>query len=243
MEGFILVVSDWSIEINNLSVDYSEFSRSYSRPLGEQRLVKALESISLQINGGEIVGLIGKNGAGKSTLLKTIAGQLRPSQGKVVTNGRVILLAGADPGFLPDLTGRRNIAELALAYGIGEEKLEVFTKSIIDFADLGDAIDRNFRGYSTGMRGKLGFGFITSLNPDILLIDETLGVGDREFRAKAQERLGGFIERSGTVIISTHSLGLAKEICSIGILLNRGRLQASGPIGDVVKRYIDLDSS
>ena len=237
-----MVVSDWSVEIEDLSVDYSEFSRSYSKPFGEQRLVRALDSISLKIEEGGIVGLIGKNGAGKSTLLKTIAGQLRPSRGEIVTKGRVILLAGADPGFLPDLTGRRNIAELALAYGVREEEMDSFTESIIDFADLGDAIDRNFRGYSTGMRGKLGFGFITSLNPDILLIDETLGVGDREFRAKAQERLRGFIERSGTVIISTHSLGLAKEICSMGILLDFGSLRADGPIEDVVKEYIDLDS-
>ena len=237
-----MVVSDWSVQIEDLCVDYSEFSRSYSKPFGEQRLVRALDSISLKIEEGEIVGLIGKNGAGKSTLLKTIAGQLRPSRGEIITRGRVILLAGADPGFLPDLTGRRNISELALAYGIREEEMDSFTESIIDFADLGDAIDRNFRGYSTGMRGKLGFGFITSLNPDILLIDETLGVGDREFRAKAQERLRGFIERSGTVIISTHSLGLAKEICSMGILLDFGNLLADGPIEDVVREYIDLDS-
>ena len=189
MEGFFLVVSDWSVEIEDLSVDYSEFSRSYSKPFGEQRLVRALDSVSLKIEEGEIVGLIGKNGAGKSTLLKTIAGQLRPSRGEIITSGRVILMAGADPGFLPDLTGRRNISELALAYGIREE-MDSFTESIIDLW-LGDAIDRNFRGYSTGMRGKLGQ-FITSLNPDILLIDETLGVGDREFEAKAQEKTEGF---------------------------------------------------
>ncbi len=112
-----------------------------------------------------------------------------------------------------------------------------FCEEIIEFADLGDAIERNVRGYSTGMRGKLGFGFITSLKPDILLIDETLGVGDAEFRKKAMSRLRLFVSNSGSVIISTHSLGLAKELCNRGMLLDSGSLIKYGSSEDALLEY------
>ena len=172
--------------------------------------------------------------------MKCIAGLLRPSKGKIVTKGRVILLAGADPGFLPELTGRQNVVELALAYGISEIESSSFIKSIEDFADIGEAFDRKFSGYSSGMRGKIGFGFITALKPDILLMDETLGVGDREFRKKAAIRLNEFIERSGTVIISTHSLGLAKDICSRGLVLDKGKTVIDSNVEEAISFYKNM---
>jgi len=152
----------------------------------------------------------------------------------------VILLAGADPGFIPELTGRQNVIELALAYGISKEEMPDFINSIEKFADIGEAFDRKFLGYSSGMRGKVGFGFITALNPDILLMDETLGVGDREFRKKASKRLEGFIERSGTVIISTHSLGLAKDMCSRGIVLDKGIIAIDSDAEEAISHYINM---
>ena len=179
-----------------------------------------------------------ENGAGKSTLLRCIAGLLRPSKGSLTTNGRVIILAGADPGFLNSLTGHQNVMELASAYGINDEDLEEFCSSVVTFADLGKAIDRPYKGYSTGMKGKLGFGFITALEPDILLIDETLGVGDLEFREKARARLSEFIERSGTVLISTHSLNLAKKMCSRGLVLDEGVLVLDGSSEEAVEFHI-----
>ena len=112
--------------------------------------------------------------------------------------------------------------------------------SVDDFADLKEDFDRNVGGYSTGMRGKLGFGIITALVPDILLIDETLGVGDREFRAKAEIRLREFIDRSGTVLISTHSLGLAKELCTRGVVLDGGKIRFDGSIEDALSDYVTL---
>ena len=199
-----------------------------------------MEKINASIEEGENVALLGKNGAGKSTLLRCIAGLLRPTNGRIITKGRVILLAGVDPGFLPDLTGRQNVIELGRAYGVAPNEVEKFAESIEEFSQLDDAIDRRFGSYSTGMRGKLGFGFITALDPDILLIDETLGVGDREFRKRAQERLRNFISKSGTVIISTHSLGLAKELCERGILLERGRVEIDGEISEVIERYSEI---
>ena len=232
-----MVLGEVMVSVNDLSVDYVEFSRTRRNPLGKMRGIKAIEGITFSVDEGDIIALIGKNGAGKSTLLKTTAGQLRPSAGEINTRGRVILLSGSDPGFFHDSTGRQNISELASAYGVRSGDLEDFSKSIIEFASLGSAIDRNVRGYSTGMRGKLGFGFMTALSPDLLLIDETLGVGDAEFRKKAQKRLRSFIESSRSVIISTHSLGLAKEICNRGLVLDGGRLIFDGEIGEALSKY------
>jgi len=229
-----------AIEISNFSVDYHIFKRTRKKPLGDFENFNALKNLEINIREGEIVALLGRNGAGKSTLLKCIAGLLRPSKGKIITRGRVILLAGADPGFIPELTGRQNVIELALAYGISKEEMPDFINSIEKFADIGEAFDRKFLGYSSGMRGKVGFGFITALNPDILLMDETLGVGDREFRKKASKRLEGFIERSGTVIISTHSLGLAKDMCSRGIVLDKGIIAIDSDAEEAISHYINM---
>lgn len=232
-----MVLENNSIEVADLSVKYLEIERSLLKPLGTSRLIVGLEEISFSIEKGEVVALIGRNGSGKSTLLKTIAGLLRPSEGRVKTRGRVILLAGADPGFFVDSTGRQNVIELSRAYGINDLEREEFCDSIFNFAGLGDAIDRNVRGYSTGMRGKLGFGFITALRPEILLIDETLGVGDAEFRTKAMARLRSFVSGSGSVIISTHSLGLARELCDRGILLDSGKLITIDSIEGTLGEY------
>ena len=186
------------------------------------------------------MALLGRNGAGKSTLLNTLAGLLRPSSGKIVSRGRVIVLSGANPGLIPDLSGRQNVEELASAYGVEEDQVSAFVKSVEEFANLEEAFDRRVGGYSTGMKGKVGFGFLTALNPDILLIDETLGVGDLEFRAKAQLRLREFIERARTVVISTHSLGMAKELCTRGIVLERGKVFFDGSAEDSIKEYTKL---
>ena len=235
-----MVMSEGSISVSELSIEYSEFERSIRYPLGRSRRIVALDKINFNVDSGQVVALIGRNGAGKSTLLKAIAGLIRPRNGEVITSGRVILLAGVDPGFYPDITGRMNVIEAARAYGVDKGQMDDFCESIINFASLGDAIDRNYRGYSTGMKGKLGFGFMTALNPDLLLIDETLGVGDAEFRERAQKRLEDFVERSGTVVISTHSLGFAREVCDSGIVLDEGKLIVHGTIGESLDCYREM---
>jgi len=240
MEDDNMVMKKNAITADNLCLDYHMFKRSRKKPFGEFINFRSLSNIVFDIKEGEIVALLGRNGAGKSTLLNTIAGLLRPSEGEVRTKGRVILLSGADPGFIPELSGRQNVIELALAYGISSEELSAFVRSIEDFADIGEAFDRKFSGYSTGMRGKVGFGFITALNPDILLMDETLGVGDREFRAKASTRLEEFIGRAGTVIISTHSLGLARDVCTRGIVLDKGKIFCDTSAEDAISKYMKL---
>lgn len=223
--------------VSNLSVEYMEYQRTKYNPFGRLNPIEAIRGVNFSLERGDIMALVGRNGAGKSTLLKAIAGQIRPSRGHVELSGRAILLSGSDPGFFHDSTGRQNVLDLARAYGINNDSLERFGESIFEFASLGNAIDRNVRGYSTGMRGKLGFGFMTALSPDVLLIDETLGVGDAEFRRKAQSRLTAFIEGSGSVIISTHSLGLAKQLCNRGLVLDSGNMVFDGPIEDALIKY------
>jgi len=237
MGGFHMVINLSSVILENIDIEYKEHKKSFFQMQESNGDLRALEDINIEVKSGEIIGLIGKNGAGKSTLLKSFAGLIRPSKGVIKITGRVILLAGTDPGFYPDLSGRKNIRELGSAYGVAKDKLGHFEDKVIDFAQIGDAIDRDFRGYSTGMRGKLGFGFITSLKANILLIDETLGVGDLEFRKKAQLRLRESINNSEIVIISTHSLGLAKEICTRGILLDKGRLIFDGDMTEAIEEY------
>tara|TARA_B100000902_G_scaffold356230_1_gene369724 strand:+ start:429 stop:1175 length:747 start_codon:yes stop_codon:yes gene_type:complete len=239
-DNMVLEKSKGSIVISNLNVDYDIFKRSKRKPFGEFVKYSALKEIGININEGDIIALLGRNGAGKSTLLKCIAGLLRPSKGEIISYGRIILLSGADPGFIPQLTGRQNVIELALAYGISKSELDDFINSIEEFADIGEAFDRKLSGYSTGMKGKVGFGFITALKPDILLMDETLGVGDREFRKKATKRLKEFIHRSGTVIISTHSLGLAREVCSRGVVLDKGKVVIDSTAAESIDHYIEM---
>jgi len=237
MGGFNVVLDGSLIEVENLTVDYIDFSRTIWNPLGEKFLYRAIEDVSLSIQEGDVVALIGKNGGGKSTLLRVIAGLQRPSKGKIVTKGRVVLLAGTNPGFVGFLSGRENIQNLALAYGVTKDDVDEFAEEVFRFASIGDALDRPIKGYSAGMKGKLGFGFITALDPDILLIDETLGVGDEEFRAKAQRRLKEFLGKSGCVIISTHSLGLARELCNKGIVLDAGKLAIFSEIEESMLAY------
>ena len=240
MEGVNLELKDLkpAIQLSSLSIDYHEFVRSFSHPFGKLVPVKGLEEINLSIPKGQNTAIIGKNGAGKSTLIKAISGHLRPSQGIIKISGKTITLAGVNPGFQVNFSPNWNVRNLGVAYGVSRQNIEQFTAEVETFADIGEAFYRQFRGLSSGMRGKVGFGFITALKPDILLIDETLGVGDIEFRKKARLRLERFIDRSGTVLISTHSLGLAKEMCSHGILIENGKLINYGKISEIIDEYV-----
>ena len=231
-----------AISIQGLSLEYLEFKRSLKSPFGKRMPIRGLNKIDFDIPMGQNTALIGKNGAGKSTLIKTIGGHLKPVKGNISTKGKVITLAGVNPGFQFNRSSFWNVKKLGRAYGVREEEIESFSAEIEKFADIGEAYYRQFSGLSTGMRGKVGFGFITALNPDILLIDETLGVGDIEFRKKAAERLNDFINRSGTVLISTHSLGLAKSMCSHGILLEDGGLKMYGEISVVIEKYSEKNN-
>ena len=185
-----------------------------------------------------MVALLGSNGAGKSTLLSAIGGSLRPSKGKIVTTGKVFTLKGANPGLVPTMSARENVNLLAKAYGVKSDEIKSFEKEIEEFCELGSAFDRNYSTLSSGMAGRVGFGFTTSLNPDILLMDETLGVGDKDFRKKAEEKALAFMQRGETILLSTHSLNLAKKMCSRGLVLDKGELVFDGPVDQAVDLYL-----
>ena len=228
------------IEVNDASVEYYVQQRKGLISRAVVKRVRALDRINVKIEKGEIVGLFGKNGAGKTTLLQLIGGVLRPCEGEVKTVGRVYKLRGANPGLINSMTPRENVRLLASAYGINEEDVGDFENEIEEFCDLGEAFDRKMSTLSSGMAGRVGFGFTTSLRPEILLMDETLGVGDKDFRKKAEEKAKLFMERGETILLSTHSLNLAKDMCSRGLVLKEGSLVFDGPVGEAVDRYLGM---
>lgn len=233
----MVIDGEIAIAAKNLDIEYRETIIKGRFGIRKVDSVKGIDEISLTIQKGDRVALIGRNGAGKSTLLRCMAGFLRPSRGSVEVDGRVIFLAGVDPGFDPELTGRQNVAQLAQAYGIPKKDLHVFTESIKDFSELGDAFERSYRGYSGGMKGKLGFGFISGLRSDILLIDETFGAGDREFKKKSKSRMDAMVSSIPTVVMCSHAMNLVSSICNKGIVLDQGRIVFDGGIDQAIEYY------
>ena len=150
---------------------------------------RALENISMEINKGEVIGIMGANGSGKSTLLRVIAGIYAPDEGSVNVQGRITLLAGIGTGFQQDLTGRENIYLTGSIYGYSKREISDLENEIIEFSGIHDFIDRPIRTYSAGMRARLGFAIVSNLEPDILLLDEVMSVGDAEFRKKSREKI------------------------------------------------------
>lgn len=201
--------------------------------------VRAIENLNLSVKKGEIVALIGRNGAGKTTLLSAIGGSLKPESGTIETIGRVFTLKGANPGLIPHISSRENVRLMSRIYGIPENDVESFEREVEEFCDLGDAYDRNYSSLSSGMAGRVGFGFTTSLNPEILLMDETLGVGDAIFREKATKKAMDFMEKGETILISTHSLNLAKDMCTRGIVLENGAVAFDGASEEAVDYYVE----
>lgn len=229
-----------AISVENLSLEYSIFERQRIFSIGKTKTVTALQNISVEVNKGETVALLGRNGAGKTTLLQSIGGHLRPTAGLIETVGRVFSLKGANPGMIPGLTGRENVRLLSQIYGVAREETDAFIQEIEEFCELGEAFDRKLKTLSTGMSGRIGFGFTTSLKPDVLLMDETLGVGDENFRKKAERKAIEFMERGETILLSTHSLNLAKKMCQRGIVLDEGKIVFDGASEEAVKFYLDL---
>jgi ABC-2 type transport system ATP-binding protein len=198
---------------------------------------EAVKNASLSVRRGEVVGLIGLNGSGKSTLLKVIAGVYRPSEGRVTVTGSIAPLIELGAGMHPDLTGRENILLNGLLMGFSKQEMMQREQRIIEFADLGDFIEAPIRQYSSGMYMRLAFAVATEVDPDILVMDEVLAVGDIEFQAKCFNRLRSFRESGKTILIVTHSMSQVAEICSRAVLMQRGRILADGIPDEVVDVY------
>ena len=198
----------------------------------------ALQHIHLQVNRGEVLGIIGPNGAGKSTLLKVIARVLRPTKGRVRINGKVAPLLELGAGFDFELTGRENIFLNGAILGYSRTNIEERFDRIVAFAGLGEFIDAPLRTYSTGMVARLGFAVATDVRPEILIVDEILGVGDAEFQTKSFERIQSFQAAGTTILLVSHSLGKVEEMCSRAIWLDHGEEMAAGPTKTVINHYM-----
>lgn len=198
----------------------------------------ALRDVSLQIQRGEIFGVIGQNGAGKSTLLKVIARVLHPTQGRVTLQGKVAPLLELGAGFHPELTGRENVFLNSALLGRSRREVERLLPEIIEFAEIGDFIDAPIRTYSTGMEARLGFSVATCSRPDILLVDEMLSVGDAQFQQKCLDRINSFQEQGTTIILVSHSMAAIETYCKRAMWLQNGQVEALGPAEDVIKQYV-----
>ena len=198
----------------------------------------ALDGIDLQVETGSSVGIVGHNGAGKTTLLKVIAGVTHANRGAVAVEGRVAALIDAVVGFHPDLTGRENCYLLGAMHGFGRSAMKDRIERIIDFAGLEDELaDTPLKRYSAGMGARLGFSIVTALDPDILLIDEILAVGDASFQRKCIGWLEGYRNEGGTLLFVSHNLGLVRSMTERALWIDHGRMMAEGVTGDVLANY------
>lgn len=200
--------------------------------------VTALDSVSFSVEAGEAFGIIGSNGAGKSTLLRVLAGTLKPDYGTIEVAGRTSSLLQLGVGFNMELSGRRNIYLGALAAGLTTSQIEPMVDDIIDYAELRPAIDRPVKGYSSGMFSRLGFAVAMHLDPDILLLDEVLSVGDESFRQRSMSAMDDMLERSGTIVFVSHALTKVQEFCDRVLWMDQGRVRMLGPADEVVSTYL-----
>jgi len=198
-----------------------------------------LNDIAFEVKKGETLGIIGHNGAGKSTMLKHLSGIMVPTRGSIEVNGRLSALIEVGAGFHPDLTGRENVFLNGVILGMTRAEVKRKFDEIVDFAGLEEFIDTPVKRYSSGMFARLGFSVAAHLEPDILVIDEVLSVGDFTFQRKGIEKMRAIAKGGATVIFVSHNLQAVAEFCQRGILLDRGRIVVDGPTDQVIRRYLD----
>ena len=202
------------------------------------RLHKALEGISLDLPRGHALGIVGLNGSGKSTLLQIIAGVLQPSAGSVEVRGRIAALLELGSGFNPEMTGRENVILNAAVLGMPRARAEVLMERILAFADIGEYVDQPVKTYSSGMVVRLGFAVQVHMEPDILIVDEALAVGDAEFQARAMARIDEILSTGTTLLFVGHDLNAIRAFCREAMLLEKGRIVMRGSPEDVTTEYL-----
>lgn len=204
---------------------------------GSKRTFWALKGVNLEIARGETVGLVGANGSGKSTLLRCIAGILPPTKGEVLVSGTVSSLIELGAGFHPELTGQENIMLTGALFGIPREKIRTNYESIVGFAEIDRAIHQPVRTYSSGMYMRLAFSLAIHVEPEILLIDEVLAVGDEAFQRKCVQKVAALREQGITIVFVSHEMNLVRQVCSRSVLLSGGEVVGDGPTEEVIERY------
>ena len=199
----------------------------------------ALRDVTFKLVSGESLAIIGPNGAGKSTLLQVLAGIITPSAGALSVRGRISSLLTLGAGFDPELSGRENILLAGAFMGMSHEELVDRVERIVAFADIGEFIDASIKTYSSGMRARLGFAIATSVDPDVLLLDEVLATGDQVFRAKSKARVGELVKQAKGIVLVTHDMTWVTEYCNRAILLEKGRIVLEGDPADVVALHTE----
>jgi lipopolysaccharide transport system ATP-binding protein len=211
----------------------------------------ALTDISFNLNRGETLGIVGKNGVGKSTLLRLLAGIISPNTGQIIIHNKEIKISliSLQAGFLPSLTGRENTILSGMLLGETKKKMEYRMEDIITFSELGEFFEQPVSAYSTGMRARLGFSIAYHVEPDVILLDEVLGVGDEEFRIKSTEAMKKRIHSDKTVVLVSHSVPLLREVCNRLVWVEGGKSKAQGDVNTVLEQYflsmkkIDIERS
>lgn len=218
--------------LKNLLVGFPHSLKNFSKAK-----FTALENINFRIEPGETTAIIGRNGAGKSTTLGLIAGVLRPNSGKVSVTQRVSPLLELGGGFHPDLTGRENIRLNGVLMGLSRRQVIDKTEEIADFAELSGFIDQPLRTFSTGMVARLGFAVVSTLDPELLLIDEVFAVGDLRFAKKCHERIAEFKKKGSTIVLVSHAISDVEQLCERSIWIDQHRIREDGPTAEVLPKY------
>jgi ABC-2 type transport system ATP-binding protein len=243
------MVNGLVIDVRNISVQYrllTEKPQTFQEYLvnrirGKRMAYEAfwaLKDINLQMQKGEVFGIIGSNGAGKSTLLKVLAGVLKPTQGSVMVDGLIAPLIELGAGFDMDLTGKENIYLNASILGFSRNQINAKLSAIIEFSELGDFIYSPLRSFSSGMISRLGFAIATELNPDVLMIDESLSVGDEHFRRKCEKRILQFKQKGTTILFVSHSMEDVQRLCDRACWLVHGMSRMCGDAKNVINEYL-----
>ena len=234
---------DLAVAVEGLTKVYRSYASPWDR-LRElltrrprHREFRALDRVGFTLPRGEGLAIVGENGAGKSTLLKILAGITAPTSGTLEVRGKIASILELGSGFHPEFTGRQNIVLNAAMLGLSEEEMRRKMPDIISFSELGEFIDQPVKAYSTGMAMRLGFSIATQVEPDVLIIDEALSVGDGYFQKKCMDRLLAFISSGGTLLFCSHALYYVSAFCQRALWLRHGRPEALGPVGDVVRDY------
>lgn len=242
------ITEDIMIEINHLSKVYHLYDKPIDRLKEALSLTHksyhkehfALNDVNIQIKKGESIGIVGVNGSGKSTLLKIITGVLNPTQGEVVTKGKIAALLELGAGFNPEYTGIENIYLNGTMMGYTEDEMKERVQAIVDFADIGDFVYQPVKTYSSGMFARLAFAVSINVDPEILIVDEALSVGDTRFQIKCMQKMKEMMQGGTTVLFVSHDINAIRRFCTRIVWLRKGQVQEEGDVNAISDRYLDF---